>query len=486
MTSDLKSKSINATKWSFYAQLGQYGLNFILSIILARILLPQDFGLTGMLVIFTSIPNIFINSGLSVALVRAVDVSEDDLSTMFVFNLIVSVSLYIILFFAAPYVALFYNEASLTLLMRLMTLVIVINAFGIVQNTILLRKVALKKQSICYLSGMACSVIVSSYMAFNGFGVYSLVGQVLSQAIVTNIALWISNQWIPKLKFNKESFLKQWKFGSKILSTNLLSSVIDNVDNVLIGKVFSAVNLGFFIRAKSTKQIPESIFRGTLNTSSFAILSKINNNKEEFNKMHLYFFNFALYIYFPLIVGLIVLASPMVEIIYSARWLPAVPVLKILCIGSIPIFIDGLFIQTFMALGEVNTYLKITTIKKLITLLSIPIGLFFGIIPFAISIVLFQYVGFVLNILFTIKILDIKIKSYVVNTILPIIGAILMGLILYNIQDYIVIKSKVLHLLIIISIGVIWYILFSLSLRIKQFVLIKDLVFKSKYFKFLK
>lgn len=478
---DLKSRTIDATKWSFYAQFGQYILSFFLSIILARILMPEDFGLIGMIVIFTSLSNIFISSGLSVALVRAAEVSEDDLSTMFVFNLTVSVFLYVILFFLAPYVALFYNQPSLTLLMRLMTLVFVINAFGIVQNTILLRKIELKKQSICYLTGMALSVVVSALMAINNFGVYSIVGQVLTQALGTNIMLWYSNKWFPKFSFNVNSFRKQWKFGSKILSTNLFSSLIDNIDNVLIGKVFSVTDLGFFIRAKSTKQIPESIFWGALNTSSFAILSKLNQERQEFNKMHLYFYNLALYIYLPLIIGLMVLASPIVEIIYSARWLPAVPVLQILCVGSIPMFIDGLFIQSFMAIGEVNTYLKITVIKKLVIVLSIPIGLFYGIIPYTISIVFFQFFGWLLNVFFSNKILEVKLVNYIKEIFIPILIAVSMGVLLFYFQSIVIIKSQFLLLLVSIFIGGFWYILLSKILRVRQFSLIIEMLSKNKY-----
>lgn len=483
---DIKSKSINATKWSFYAQFGQYLLNFILSIILARLLMPQDFGLTGMIVIFTSLSNIFINSGLSVALVRAVEVNDDDLSTMFIFNVGISVILYILLFFLAPHVAIFYNENTLTILMRLMTFVFVINAFGIVQNTILLREVALKKQAICYLSGMALSVFVSAFMAINGYGVYSIVGQVLSQALGTNVMLWMTTKWMPKFKFNKESFRKQWKVGFRILSTNLLSSLIDNLDNVMIGKLFSAENLGYFVRAKSTKQIPESVFWGTLNTSSFAILSKVSNDKSEFNKIHLHFYNLSIYLYLPIIIGLIVLANPVVEIVYSAKWLPAVPVLKILCIGSIPMFIDGLFIQSYMALGEVNVYLKITTLKKIVTLLSLPIGFFWGIVPYAISIVFFQYFGLLLNIIFSIKILKTSFVDYFKNIFLSTIFAISMGTFIYFIQDIIVIDYKVMKLLICAILGIVLYLALSFFFKVKQFEIIKEIILNNKHLKKIK
>ena len=210
MPKTLKQQAITGTKWSSINQFGKYFISFFLSLILARLLEPEEFGLVGMLSIFTVIAGVFINSGLSTAIIRSHNTTVKDYDTVFYFNIFVSLFFYFLLFILAPTIAKFYNEPMLVNLTRWVSLVFLINSFGIVQNAILVKRLDFKTQSIASLIGILVSAIVGGSMAFMGYGVYSIVGQILSQAITTNLLLWIMSTWRPVGWFNKKSFRNLW------------------------------------------------------------------------------------------------------------------------------------------------------------------------------------------------------------------------------------------------------------------------------------
>jgi O-antigen/teichoic acid export membrane protein len=475
MDKTLKEHALSGAKWSSITQFGKYGISFFLSIILARLLAPEEFGLIGMLTIFTTIANVFINSGLSSAIIRLKDASENDYSTVFYFNMVVSLFFYGVLFFSAPLIASFYDEALLVSLTRWISLVFVINAFGIIQNAILIKAINFKVQTICILSGLGVSVIVSAYMAFSGYGVWSIVGQVLSQALVTNILLWLLSKWAPSGRFNIESFKKLWAFSSKILLTSIITQVINNIDSILIGKVFSASQLGFYTRAKSTQEIPVSIGSSTLSYVSFSILSKVNDNATEFEKVHIKLFKLSAYVFLPIIFGLIAVAEPFVIVLYSAKWIPSVQLLQIISLYGIGYFFGTLFSQTIMALGKSNVYLKLNMSKKILGLLAIPFGIYAGIYAFVWSLVILSFVGIVLDFYFTGKLLSISIGHYIKRLISPLLISILMSGLVYSVS-FTSLNNNILLLSVQVFAGVIAYSTLSVLFKVPEFYYIKDIL----------
>ena len=477
MSESLKSKAISGAKWNWLYNIGSYFISFFLSIILARLLEPCEFGILGMLNIFTAVAMVFINSGFTSALIRENKSSDADFSTIFYYNIVVSHIFYLVLFFTAPLIADFYNEPKLIILTRLVSLVFLINSFGIVQNAILVRELNFKKQTVFSLIGLFVSVIISIIMAFNGYGVFSIVAQVLSQAIVTNLLLWFYADWKPKGGFNKVSFKRLWKFASQILATNIIIRVIDNIDSILIGKIFSATNLGYYVRAKSTKQIPEQILVGTLNTTAFAILSKINQDEEKFRTMHLKLFNLCVYGFFPVAFGLIGISKSFTILIYSAKWIPAVPILQTIALTSIPLFLEALFMQTIMAKGEGKVYFKLNAFKKLIGLLTIPFGLFWGLYPFLFAYLFISFVGLLLNIYFTSKLIQISKKKYIITMLLPLLMSLIM-LTLVLFTSKLNIQSHLILLIIQLIIGFLTYTILSILFKVKEFWTFKLLLFE--------
>lgn len=418
---DLKKKSIETVQWNLIAKFSQYFITFFLSIILARYISPAEYGLTGMLSIFISISNILLNSGLSSALVRDKKASKDDYSTVFYFNIIVSCGLYMILFFFAPLIAAFYNEPDLILLTRTITLVFVITAFGLIQNTILIKELDFKKQTILNLISLLVSIVVAIYMAVNNWGVYAIVGQTLIQAAVLTILLWGTSKWRPIGQFSKNSFLKLWKFGSNVLFTGIFNSIANNIDNLMIGKIFQPAILGHFVRAKSTKAIPENIFSGVIGTTVFSILSKLNDNLEEFRTKQFLFFKIIVVFSLPLTVIFFLLSSNLVLILYGQKWAEAIPSLQILSFTLFPSLLTTLTGQTIMTLGDSRLVLYLSIFKRSLNFVVIPLGIFISLKVFIIGFVIIQYIGFFVDLFFVSKKVQSSVWEYYLFMIKPII-----------------------------------------------------------------
>ena len=325
--------------------------------------------------------------------------------------------LYLVLFFCAPLIAKFYNEPFLTNLTRWIALVFVINSFGLVQNTILVIQMNFKRQSVIKITGLAVSIVLSVILAILGWGVYSIVAQVLIQGIVTNLLFWFYSSWRPVGKFNKTSFKKLWKYGSNILISNLFTQLIQNIDNLLIGKIFKPYTLGLFIRAKSTKAIPESIFMQAFQTSVFPILTKLNDNPSEFNKKHMLFFKLGIYFIFPLIIIFYYTSNELVDILYGEKWLSSVKYLKIIMFATIPVFLGALFNQTVLSFGDSKLFMKLNMIKRILGVINIPIAIFWGLIPYLISIVILSFIGLVIDIFYTANKIKTNVFDYFVDVI---------------------------------------------------------------------
>jgi len=435
--SNIKSKSVSSAKWSLILHMGQYLITFALSIVLSRLLEPSEFGLTGMLSVFIAMATSLTSAGLGQALVFNKTDNEHDYSTVFFFNIFVSSALYLVLFFSAPLIADFYEQPELIKLTRWICLVFVINSFGLIQDTKLIIALNFKRQSLIRLASLVISVGVAIIMAFQGFGVYSIVGQVLVQAL-SNVALyWILSDWRPKTGFSKESFKRLWKYGSNILFSNLFSQIINNIDNLLVGKVFKPHTLGLFIRAKNTKHIPEGIFTQAFQSSIFPILTKLNDNKEEFINKHLSFFKIGAYFVFPLVMLLYFASFEIVDILYGTKWLDSVPYLKILSFMIVPYFLGVLFNQTLLAHGDSRLFMKLNMMRRILGIINIPVAIFWGLIPYLYSIVILTFVGLLIDVFYTSKKIGTSISDYAFDFFSALLFSLVLGSIIWSADHWI-------------------------------------------------
>ncbi len=475
MAESLKNKAISGAKWKTSLNIGRYFISFFLSIILARLLEPREFGLIGMVAILSAIAQIFIDSGLSQAVIRQKNVTDQDYSTVFYFNIVVSSLFYALFYFSAPWVAEFYNEPELVKITRLITIVFLINSVGTIQNSILVREIKFKKQALCNFAGLIVSVIIGGIMAFKGYGVYSIVAQALSQATVTNALFWITSDWRPSGGFSKEVFKKLWGFASNILATNIVVRIIDNIDKVLIAKVFSASQLGYYVKARSSTDANQIIFTETLNATSFAVMVKGNRSKEELQRYHNLFFKIGVFAFIPIIFGFIATAESFIVVLYSDKWLPSVPIAQIIALIGITYFLDALFLQTVIVDGKGRMFFWLKSGKKLLTLITIPVGIFMGFFPFLWSLVLVNYLGLFINFYFVGKIVNNHWFVYVKYMAKPFLLALLMGLVVYSIT-YLPLNSYIITLFLQMFTGFIFYIGFSKLFDIVEYRYLKDIV----------
>ena len=308
----LKKQSIQGVIWTGIQQFGSQGISFIVSILLARLLTPSEFGLVAMILVFISISETILDSGLSQSLIRTVDPDTSDYSTVFYFNLVVSLLLYGILYLSAPFISMFYEQPALTELLRVLGLILIVKAFSIVQLTKLTKEMNFKLQTIISLPALLSSALVAVIMAFNGFGVWSLVAYRLIREILNSSLLWIYSKWKPKLLFSILKFKYHFKFGVNLLFSGILNGVFNNLYALIIGKYFSAAQLGYFNRANNLKQLPVQNLGNILNKVTYPIFSKINNNDQKLRKAYLKVIGLSIFVMSPIMIFMGVLAKPLI------------------------------------------------------------------------------------------------------------------------------------------------------------------------------
>lgn len=468
MSDNLKHQAVSGIKWNAIGKFGHQGIQFFVSLVLARLLAPEEFGLISMLLIFMSIANVFIDSGLGLALIQKKECSDVDFSTVFYFNIAVSLFFYLLLFFLAPLIANFYNQPIAENLTRLQALIFFINSFGMVQGSILARELNFRKINLINLAGVLVSAIVAIIMAINNFGVYSIVGQHIAYAIVTNAIYWITSDWVPKTGFNKASFKKMFGFSSKILISNIFERIYASVDSLLVAKIFSPVQLGYYSRAQTTRDLPINNTTNLLTSTLFPVLSKMKT-KEHLQSATLKIYLLVFYITFPIMMGLIFVAKLFVVVLFSEKWLPSVPMLQILCAGGVVYPLSLILCQAIVARGETGVFLKLEIYKKIIGLISMCIGLSFGMFPFVWSVIISGYICLFLNVFFACKVLNNSILDYFTK-LLPTIGtSIIMGACAYAFT-LLSIKYLILQLILCISVGVLSYFLLSKLFRINEYI----------------
>ncbi|MCR5861686.1 lipopolysaccharide biosynthesis protein [Flavobacterium sp. J372] len=282
----LRKKAISGTVWIFAQQFGSQGISFLVSIVIARILDPSEFGLIGMIGIFMALATTLVNSGLAQSLIRTAKPDQEDYSTVFFFNLAMSILIYIILFLTAPLIADFYNQEILTGIVRLYCLSFIINAFSAVQLTRLTKEMNFKVQLLVSLPSLVFSGIVGIILAYLDYGVWSLVWMGLAQSFFSTVQIWIRSGWAPSLVFSKEKFKYHFRFGYNLAISGVLDTIFTNIYQIIIGRFFSPVQVGFYTRANLLKQLPVSNITNALNKVTFPLFASINDDDVRLKRVY--------------------------------------------------------------------------------------------------------------------------------------------------------------------------------------------------------
>lgn len=327
MAESLKQKTIRGVLWSTLERFSVQGIQFVVMIIMARMLTPNDYGLIGMLAVFIAVSQSLVDSGFSQALIRKQDRTETDNSTVFYFNLVVGVVLYGVLFVTAPLIARFYNEPQLVNITRVIGLSVLFNSLVVVQRALLTIQIDFKTQAKAALTAAITSGIIGIWMAYSGYGVWSIVAQQLINLGTNVLLLWILSHWRPRWTYSWKSFQELFGFGSKMLASGLLDTLYRNIYLIVIGKVFSASDLGYYTRAHQFTDFPSSNLTGIIQRVTYPVLCSIQNEDERLGNVYRRFLRISAFVIFPLMMGLAAVAEPLVLTLLKEQWLFAATLL---------------------------------------------------------------------------------------------------------------------------------------------------------------
>lgn len=474
MAETVRDHVYSGVKWNAIGKFGHYGTQFIVSIILARLLLPEEFGLIGMLAIFTAIAQVFIVSGMTAALIQKKDATSVDYSTVFFYNIVVALIFYLLLFFSADYIANFYNQPELSRLTKYISIVFLINSFGSVQATLLSKNLQFKKANIISIIGVVVAGVVAVFMAYSGYGVYSIVAQSIVFALVTNVIYWLTADWKPVFVFSIASFKTLFGFGSRLLASSILDQVYTNLSTLIIGKAFSASTLGYFSRAKATRDIPIESSIGVLNSIILPIFSK-SKSEEELIRHHFKFIGLISFLVFPLMMGMAILAKPITVLLFSEKWLPSVPILQLLCIISFSYPISVVLVGAILAKGKSGLFLKLDIYKKFFGLISMFVGLYFGFYAFIIGMIVGTLISVFINIKFVSKEFGFRLSRYFVIMYPSVLLSLIMGVFLFLIQMMLP-DENILQVLVLSMTGLVIYFGIASIFKINDFVFLRQML----------
>ena len=407
MSDSLKSKTVKGVVWSSIERFSTQGVQFLIMIIMARLLTPKDYGLIGMLAIFLSVAQSLIDSGFSQALIRKQDRTDVDNSTVFYFNIVVSSALYLILFIAAPFVADFYNQPELTSVMRVVCLGVILNSLAVVQRALLTVRIDFKTQAKASLSAAVISGCIGIVLAYCGFGVWSLVVQQLLNLSVNTLLLWIFSKWRPIAVFSWKSFHELFAFGSKLLASGLLDTLYRNIYPIVIGKLFSASSLGHYTRAHQFSEFPSSNVTGIIQRVTYPILCGIQDETERLEAVYRKFLKLSAFIIFPLMIGMSAVARPFIDIVLGKQWGFCGKLLQIICFAMMWYPIHAINLNLLQVKGRSDLFLRLEIIKKILGITVLCITAPFGLVVMCYGQIFNSIVALVINTYYTGKLINV-------------------------------------------------------------------------------
>lgn len=484
MEHELKDKIVRGMKWAGIESFAGKFLTTITSIVIARQLMPSDYGIIGMLAIFIAISNTFLNSGVSSALVQKKDVNQEDFSTGFFINVIIGAVLYTILYFSAPLIADYYNQPLLIPVTRITTISLLVNSLCIVQNAKLTINLDFKKKAICSLSSQLASGITGIYMAYAGYGVWSLVIPNIINGIVNLGLLCYANRWLPSFVFNKKSFDALFGFGSKHLLASVIYDIYANFSAFVIGKLYNPKDLGYYTRASQFAAIPNGTILGIIIKVNYPVLSKFQDDNEKLLSVYSTTLRVPMFVLFPLLVGMACLSAPMIDVLLGEKWLASATMVSILCIGELWTPLILINTNLLYVKGRTDIVLKLELIKRPLAILMILCAASTGVHGVCITLAIFGIVSFFIDTYYTGIILKYGAFQQL-KEVMPIFGYSLAMSIVVLITTYFLPYSW-LKLLIGIPVGIITYLLCAKIRKDKTMhSLINNIIEKNPQFRWL-
>ena len=462
----LKNKTVKGVAWTSLDQVLSLGFGFVIGVILARLLSPSDYGMLAMIAVFNAIAMAFVNSGFGNALIRKPDLTEDDNTTAFSFNIVVAVVMVGVLWVIAPWVAKFYDKPILTSLLRAEAFLLVISSLRIVQNTQLTRALNFKAKMIINVASQVIAGVIGIIAAYRGFGVWALVIQHYVSGITGLVLLWIISPWRPKGNWNKASFGYLWGYGSKLLASGLLDTVYSNIYPIIIGKLFSAADLGQYTRAKGYAAIPSTGLTSVLQQVTFPVLSKIQEDDERLGDAYRRMLRFTVFLVFPVMIGMAALAYPLVVALVTDKWAQCVPYLQVICLASMWYPVHAINLNLLQVKGRSDLFLRLEIIKKALTTVVIFICVPFGIIGICYGAVFTSLACLAINTYYTGKLIHVGFSRQMMDMTPTLLNSLVMGAAIYLLT--LPLDGNVLKLAVGIPAGMVLYLAVAWFFRLPE------------------
>lgn len=478
MEKNLKSKVLSSLIWKFLERGGTQGIQFILQLFLARLLTPDDYGKISLIVIFINIAGVFIDSGFNTALIQQKEIEEEDISSAFYTSLVVSITMYIILYFIAPIIANFYKIQELILIVRVLSLSLIIGVFNSIQGAIVSRRMEFKNFFFSNLGAIIISGTVGVILAYKGFGVWALVYQQIISQIVIFIILYLKVKWKPKLLFSIKKVKKLFSYGSKLLCSSLIDTIYRNMIGLTIGRVYSSTMLAYYNRGETFPNLIVGNLNGSIQAVIFPALASIQHDKERVKELMRRAITTSSFIVFPAMFGLMTIAEPMIKLILTDKWLPCVPYLRAFCLAYALWPIHTANLQAINAIGRSDIFLKLEIVKKVVGISILLITSRYSPYAMALGTVFTGIIGSFVNSYPNKKLLNYSYIEQMKDIFPSFVLSIIMGILAYSIS---LLKfSDLLTIAIQVLLGGVSYIGLSYLFKLECFMYLLNIIYKKK------
>lgn len=472
MSNSLKQVATKGVLWSSIERFSVQGIQFVIMIIMARLLTPEDYGLVGMLTIFLAVSQSLIDSGFSQALIRKQNRTEVDNSTVFYFNIAVGLALYLLFYISAPWVADFYGLPELSLVMRVVCLGIIFNSLAVVQRALLTVRIDFKTQAKASLIAAVISGMAGIILAYTGFGIWALVCQQLVNLGINTLLLWIFSKWKPMRTYSWKSFRELFSFGSKLLASGLLDTTYNNIYPIVIGKVFSAGDLGHYTRAQQFSVFPSSNITGILQRVTYPVLCSIQNDIDRLRGVYRKFLKLSAYVVFPLMTGLAAVSFPFIRIVLGEKWIFCAVLLQIICFSMMWYPIHAINLNLLQVKGRSDLFLKLEIIKKLLAVAVLCITVPMGLIAMCVGQIFSSVIGLIINTHYTGKLIQVGFLRQMKDLLPTFLLSLTMWAVVYFITT--LCSDTLLQLVAGVLVGIIYYLSLAFFFRFPE---LKEVLF---------
>lgn len=455
MSESLKHKTLRGTVWSSVERFSVQGIAFVVMVIMARVLTPDDYGLVGMLTVFIAVSQSLVDSGFSQALIRKQERSELDNSTVFYFNIAVGAILYLILFLSAPLIAKFYDEPILIPLTRLISLSVLVNSFVVVQRALLTVKIDFKTQAKASFAAAVLSGAVGITMAYKGFGVWSIVWYQLTNLTTNVVLLWIFSKWRPKLIYSWQSFRELFGFGSRLAASGIIDTLYKNIYLIVIGKVFNASDLGYYTRAQQFAEFPSSNVSGIIQRVTFPVLCTIQDDDEKLLSVYRRFLRLAAFVVFPLMIGLAAVAHPFITLVLTEKWAFSAVLLQIICLNMMWYPIHAINLNLLQVKGRSDLFLRLEIWKKIIGVAILCVTVPMGLVAMCWGGLASSLIALVINTHYTGELINVGFFRQMRDLVPTFLYSFSMGIIVWTIVQFM--PNDLLRLLVGVPVGILYY-----------------------------